>query len=66
MYEAKKQRNAWVGLLGPSEATTSFECDLSSIESTSLLFRARRAGRLHTFSSETHDADVVARYGDAG
>ncbi len=65
MYEAKKQRNAWVGLLGPSEATTSFECDLSSIESTSLLFRARRAGRLHTFSSETHDADVAARYGDA-
>ena len=66
MYEAKKQRNAWVGLLGPSEATTSFECDLSSIESTSLLFRARRAGRLHTFSSLRDGADYAARIGDAG
>ena len=66
MYEAKKQRNAWVGLLGPSEATTSFECDLSSIESTSLLFRARRAGRLHTFSSHSGEADYAARIGDAG
>ena len=52
MYEAKKKRDAWVGMLGPSEATTSFECDPASIESTSLLFRARRAGTLHTFSSD--------------
>ncbi len=53
MYEAKKERNAWVGMLGPSEAVTSFECDPDSIESTSLLFRARRAGALHTFSSKS-------------
>ena len=65
MYEAKKQRNAWVGLLGPSEATTSFECDPATIESTSLLFRARRAGRLHTFSSQLDEADYAASIGDA-
>ena len=66
MYEAKKHRNAWVGLLGPSEATTSFECDLTSIESTSLLFRARHAGRLHTFSSKHDEAGYTAQIQDAG
>ena len=51
MYEAKKKRNAWVGMLGPSEATASFNYDEDGIESTSLLFRARGAGKLKTFSS---------------
>jgi len=66
MYEAKKQRNAWVGMLGPSEAITSFECDPDSIESTSLLFRARRAGSLHTFSSETDGANLPVTIDSAG
>lgn len=51
MYEAKKKRNAWVGMLGPNEAVTSFDPEPDTIESTSLLFRARREGKLHKFSS---------------
>lgn len=51
MYEAKKKRNAWVGMLGPNEAITSFDPEPETIESTSLLFRARREGKLHKFSS---------------
>jgi diguanylate cyclase (GGDEF)-like protein len=50
MYEAKKKRNAWVGMLGPSEAVTSFDFDHNDVESTSLLFRARRAGKRNKFS----------------
>lgn len=46
MYEAKRQRNAWAGMLSPSDAATSFDFDQSSIEPTSLLFRAKRAGKL--------------------
>ncbi len=44
MYEAKKRRNAWAGLLSPNEAVTSFEYDHDSVDPKSLLFRARRAG----------------------
>ena len=66
MYEAKKERNAWVGMLGPSEAITSFECDPNTIESTSLLFRARRAGALHTFSSEADEANLPVPTKSAG
>ena len=66
MYEAKKERNAWVGMLGPSEAVTSFECDPDSIESTSLLFRARRAGSLHTFSSESGETTSPVIINHAG
>ncbi len=61
MYEAKKNRNAWVGMLGPSEATTSFDLDHDNIESTSLLFRARRAGRLNTFSSYADEQSAPMR-----
>ena len=32
MYEAKKQRNAWVGMLGPDEVAASFEPEQDSIE----------------------------------
>jgi diguanylate cyclase (GGDEF)-like protein len=43
MYEAKKRRNAWAGLLSPNEAATSFDYDHDSVDPKSLLFRARRA-----------------------
>ncbi|MDH3337180.1 MAG: diguanylate cyclase [Gammaproteobacteria bacterium] len=66
MYEAKKERNAWVGLLGPSEATTSFDYDHESIESTSLLFRARRAGNLSKFSSNADEQNAHVRMKSAG
>lgn len=59
MYEAKKKRDAWVGMLGPSEASTSFDLDADSIDSSSILFRARRAGKLKTYS-EFSTADVIA------
>ena len=59
MYEAKKKRNAWVGMLGPSEASTSFEFDIDNIDSSSMLFRARRAGKLKRYSGIT-SAQVVA------
>ncbi|MDH5621335.1 MAG: diguanylate cyclase [Gammaproteobacteria bacterium] len=42
MYEAKRQRNSWVGMLGMNEAVTSEHFDLGPIEATSLLFRAKR------------------------
>jgi predicted signal transduction protein with EAL and GGDEF domain len=48
MYEAKRNRNAWAGLLGVSEAATSADFDLDGIEPSSLLFRARRQGNLST------------------
>ena len=54
MYEAKRKRNAWAGMLGPSEAATSANFDLDSVEPTSLLFRARRAGKLTTFGDDAH------------
>ena len=46
MYEAKRQRNAWAGMLSPTNASTSFDFDQDAIEPSSLLFRAKRAGRL--------------------
>lgn len=54
MYEAKRQRNAWAGMLSPTDAATSFDFDQSVIEPTSLLFRAKRAGQL-----VIHDPDNV-------
>jgi diguanylate cyclase (GGDEF)-like protein len=55
MYEAKKKRDAWAGLLGPSEAATSFDFDHDRIESTSLLFRARHTGNLTRHQPHTDD-----------
>ncbi len=46
MYEAKQHRNAWAGMLTPTEASTSFDFDHDSIEPTSMLFRAKRVGKL--------------------
>ena len=46
MYEAKKTRDAWVGMMGPGEAATSYDVDHDAIESTSVLFRARHTGNL--------------------
>jgi diguanylate cyclase (GGDEF)-like protein len=46
MYEAKRQRNSWVGMLGIDDAVTSEGFDTDSIDATSLLFRARRRGQL--------------------
>ena len=46
MYEAKNQRDAWVGLLGIDEAATSEGFPTNNIEPSSALFRARRNGRL--------------------
>ena len=46
MYEAKKQRNAWAGMFAANEASTSFAVAETSVDPTSVLFRARRAGML--------------------
>ena len=66
MYEAKKNRNAWVGMLGPDNAVASFEPEADTIESTSLLFRARRAGKLRQFSSDTGEQPIPLQLGCAG
>ena len=66
MYEAKKQRDAWVGMLGPNEAAASFEPDTDSIEPSSLLFRARRAGNLRTISCEDDQQESSLRIRHAG
>ncbi|MDH4107104.1 MAG: diguanylate cyclase [Gammaproteobacteria bacterium] len=46
MYEAKRERNAWVGMLSINEAVTSEGYKADALEPTSLLFRARRQGTL--------------------
>ncbi|MEL7186912.1 MAG: two-component regulator propeller domain-containing protein [Pseudomonadota bacterium] len=65
MYEAKKRRNAWVGMLGPNDAIASFEPEDDAIESTSLLFRARRAGNLRKFSSQADGQQPQLRISSA-
>ena len=52
MYESKRRRNAWTGMFTPSEATTSYDVADGELEPTSLLFRAKRAGKLLTHSPE--------------
>ena len=59
MYEAKKSRNAWAGMLTPSKASTSFDVDHDAIEPTSLLFRARHTGNLTRY--EPQDFEQPAR-----
>jgi hypothetical protein len=44
MYESKKHRNAWAGMLSPSTVATSSNIDVDSLDPTSVLFRAHRAG----------------------
>ncbi|MCH9694174.1 MAG: diguanylate cyclase [Gammaproteobacteria bacterium] len=66
MYEAKKRRNAWVGMLGPNDAIASFEPEDNTIESTSLLFRARRTGNLRKFSPHADGQESPLRITSAG
>ena len=60
MYEAKRQRNAWAGMLRISDAATSENFDVDSIEPTSMLFRARREGNL-TRSRSSGDSKSGAK-----
>ena len=53
MYEAKRQRNAWVGMLGINEAVTSKGFDCEGLEPSSILFRSRRSGRIFEHESES-------------
>ena len=66
MYEAKKKRNAWVGMLGPNDAIASFDPENDTIESTSLLFQARRAGNLRQFSSHVDEQQAPLQIKNAG
>jgi len=59
MYESKKKRNAWAGMFTPTDASTSFEVLDGELEPTSLLFRAKRAGKLLTHYSETERKSVA-------
>ncbi|MEM7611545.1 MAG: two-component regulator propeller domain-containing protein [Pseudomonadota bacterium] len=60
MYEAKKQRNAWVGMHSPDWAVTSEGFDHEAIESTSLLFRARHAKGLTRYTAQPGSSDALA------
>ena len=55
MYEAKRKRNAWAGMFNPNEASTSFEVEDGELEPTSLLFRAKRAGKLLTHNPDSDE-----------
>ncbi len=55
MYEAKKSRNAWVGMMGPNDARSSKELADEDISSTSMLFRVRRAGKLTVYDGALAD-----------
>jgi diguanylate cyclase (GGDEF)-like protein len=60
MYEAKKQRNAWAGMLGPSTAATSANIDIDSVEPTSVLFRAHGASAAKRRSDEPAESTKAA------
>ncbi len=55
MYEAKRKRNAWAGVLGGSDVAVSDNIDLDLIAPASMLFRARRAGTLSQHSANDSD-----------
>jgi len=59
MYEAKKKRNAWAGMFGPTEASTSFAVEDGELEPTSMLFRAKRAGKLLTHTPEADERPEI-------
>jgi diguanylate cyclase (GGDEF)-like protein len=65
MYEAKKSRNAWVGMMGPNKASTSADVDHDAIESTSVLFRARHTGNLARHGSQDNEDHGLPRIGKA-
>ena len=66
MYEAKRQRNAWAGMLGISEAATSEGFDFAGMEATSLLFRARREGNLEVYTAEPSGQVLPGKFNTAG
>ena len=66
MYEAKKTRNAWAGMLSPTKAATSYDFDHDAIESSSMLFRARRAGNLTRYVPADEQTSTVRRLEIAG
>jgi hypothetical protein len=61
MYEAKQHRNAWAGMLTPTKAATSFDFDHGSIEPTSMLFRAKRAGQLISHDGNEQGEDHASQ-----
>ena len=64
MYEAKKKRNAWAGMFNPTEASTSYVIEDGELEPTSLLFRAKRSGKLlthHSGADEDSAQNVASR-----
>jgi hypothetical protein len=65
MYEAKRERNAWAGMLGVSDAATSADFNVDTIDPTSLLFRARREGRLRQHGSELEHENGLSKLGAA-
>ena len=54
---------AWAGMLGVSDAATSADFDVDTIDPTSLLFRARREGRLIRHCSEDEQENRSSRLG---
>jgi diguanylate cyclase (GGDEF)-like protein len=58
MYEAKNQRNAWVGMLDINEVVASEGFVTDDIEATSVLFRARHEGRLLEYNPNVNETTV--------
>ena len=59
MYEAKRQRDAWVGLNRPDEAITSANIEHRDLAPTSLLYRAHRAGKLSHFDADASGGNAA-------
>jgi len=60
MYESKKKRNAWAGMLSPSSVATSANIDIDSLDPTSVLFRAHRAGAAKRRTDEVEESTKAA------
>ena len=60
MYESKKKRNAWAGMLSPSSVATSANIDIDSLDPTSVLFRAHRAGAAKRSTVEAEESTKAA------
>jgi diguanylate cyclase (GGDEF)-like protein len=59
MYEAKKQRNAWVGMLGANKAVASTGFDEDSVQPTSALFRMSHKGEIKRPSSNDDESFML-------
>ncbi len=66
VQEAKRERNAWAGMLGPGNSTTSPNLQLDPIAATSLLFLARRAETLFEKGSATDSESANRRIKEVG